>query len=361
MKIWSDDSPITRRQALAQLGALAGIGLIPGCTSGADAAAGLTHERRHVEGSIIRTLTGDLQPEALGEGTVLMHEHLSMRYPLDATEHFSDDVDLMIEEVRIAAGEGVACIVDAGHSDMARDLDALRRITAESGMPIVASGGYYMQPSYPPELEARRAEEIAEELVREASRDRLGAFGEIGQQGGELTATERKVFAAVGQAQLLSGLPVFTHSPYTGRRQAGVPRDAGLQQLAILCDQGANPAQIAVGHVCCLDDPGAEVAIEIAERGAFVAFDRVTLNAILPDSARVEMALALIEAGHADKLLLSSDLYSARSLKSRGGPGIAQAATVFAPMLRAAGVEESMIRQILEENPRRFLAFVPRA
>src|SRR5690606_12931177 len=119
---------------------------------------------------------------------------------------------------------------------------------------------------------------------------------------------ESKVFEAVGIAQARSGLPVFTHSPYTGRR-GSIPRDAALRQLDILERAGANPAKLAIGHVCCLDDPAVEIASEIARRGAYVAFDRVTLNALMPDADRVTMVMAFVEAGHADKLLLSSDFY----------------------------------------------------
>ena len=45
---------------------------------------------------------------------------------------------------------------------MDRNLDALRRIAAESGLPIVASGGYYMQRSYPPDVAAKSAEQLAD-------------------------------------------------------------------------------------------------------------------------------------------------------------------------------------------------------
>lgn len=118
---------------------------------------------------------------------------------------------------------------------------------------------------------------------------------------------------------------------------------------------------MAIGHVCCLDDPQAEIAAEIARRGAFVGFDRVTLNFTMPDAQRVEMAMAFIEAGHADRLLLSSDFFSGNTLQANGGPGLAQTVTVFAPMLLEAGLPEETLRGILEENPRRFLAFEPPA
>ena len=69
---------------------------------------------------------------------------------------------------------------------------------------------------------------------------------------------------------------------------------------------------------------------------------------------------ALLEAGHGDRLLLSSDFSSPRGLKKNGGGGLGQAVTVFGPLLRDAGVGEPVLRQIFEENPKRFLAFVPR-
>jgi phosphotriesterase-related protein len=309
---------------------------------------------------VIRTVLSDLDPAALG-GRVLFHEHLSMRYPLGTATHFTDDVTLMVEETRAAGADGIGCIVDGGHADMMRNLDALRRIATESGMPVVASGGYYMQRSYPPDVATRSAEQLADELAREATAERFGAFGEIGQQGGVLTADERKVFEAVARAQVRTGLPIFTHNAYLGTRPgaADVPRDAALRQLDVLESAGADPAHVAIGHVCCLDDPKGEMAIALAKRGAFVGFDRVTLQ-LVPDAQKAITILAMVNAGHADKVLISSDFSSPRALKKNGGPGLAQASTVFGPMLEQAGVTAAAVRAIFEDNPRRFLAFVPR-
>jgi predicted metal-dependent phosphotriesterase family hydrolase len=47
-------------------------------------------------------------------------------------------------------------------------------------------------------------------------------------------------------------------------------------------------------------------------------------------------------------------------LKKKGGGGVGQAVTVFAPMLLKAGLKRDWLDHILIENPRRFLAFVPR-
>lgn len=367
MKSSEDRFFMTRREAVGLLGAAFGGGLFaragflpPLANAAVPSATGVGSLGGPRQSAVIRTLRGDLTPEAIGPGALLFHEHLNMHYPLGAETSFTDDVDLMINEVRIAATEGVALIVDGGHADMDRDLDALRRIDRESGMPIVASGGYYMQRSYPDFIATQSAEQIAEGLAQEAAQQGFGAIGEIGQQGGELTPDEVKVFQAVGMTQAQTGLPVFTHNAYS-IRATDVPRDAAIRQLDILEEAGADPGKLAIGHVCCLDDPPAEIASEIAARGAYVGFDRVTLNGTMPDANRVTMAVAMIEAGHADKLLLSSDFYSARSLKREGGNGLAQTVTVFVPMLRDAGVPEDTLQMILVDNPKRFLSFVPKA
>src|ERR1044071_10030778 len=133
--------------------------------------------------------------------------------------------------------------------------------------------------------------------------------------------------------------------------------DAALKQLDVLEANGADPRHVAIGHVCCLDDVTAAIPKQLAKRGVFVGFDRVTLP-IVPDAQKVTTILALLEAGYVDQLLLSSDFATPRALKKNGGPGLAQTVTVFGPMLSAAGVSAATLRQILVDNPRRFLAFV---
>lgn len=109
------------------------------------------------------------------------------------------------------------------------------------------------------------------------------------------------------------------------------------------------PQHIVIGHMDSLDDPTGDTIKQIAKRGAFVGFDRVT-SPRPSDDQRVTEILALLEAGHADKLVLSSD--------KRGG--FIATPTVFIPKLRTAGVKEDLLHTIMVDNPRRFLAFVPK-
>jgi len=171
---------LTRRQALKWASAAAGMAATQTSFS---LFAAEPQPPLFAPGAIIRTILQDVSPAAFASGPVLFHEHLSMKYPPDVKEHFTDDVELMIAEVRAAGKEGISCIVDGGHADMSRRLDALKRIATESGVGIVASGGYYMQRTYPPDVAKKSVEQIAQELTLEAKRERFGAFGEIGQQG----------------------------------------------------------------------------------------------------------------------------------------------------------------------------------
>ena len=145
-------------------------------------------------------------------------------------------------------------------------------MATETDVHVVASGGYYMQRFYPPEIAATNEDQIAEDPAAEAARDRLGAFVEIGQNSdaAEMTPEELKVFRAVGKAHLATGLSIFTHNAYgTGEN---VRPDAGLTQLDVLESVGVNPDHIVIGHACCLDDESVLQAIQRDNPRRFLAF-----------------------------------------------------------------------------------------
>ena len=340
------DRRMTRREMIAVLG-------------GAALGPALGRQPQPRGRPVIRTLLDDVLPDSLGTKATLFHEHLSWEWArvrgANAPPGPAKDVAAVAEQLNIAASEGVGCIVDAGTTDVGRDAAFLRRVAAATTIHLVACGGLYMERTYPASIAGQSEEAIADGLVREALAERYGALGEIGETpDAPMSALERKVFRAVGRAHLRTNLPIFTHNAYgTG---PNVPRDAGLRQLDAFESVGVDPRRVAVGHTCCLDDPKAEVITQIARRGAFVGFDRVTGGAV-PDDRKVVMGLAFLAAGLADRLLLSADYnFTARSAAR---PGYASALTVFVPKLRQAGVGEATIRQVTVDNPRRFLAFVP--
>lgn len=357
----------TRRETIRTLAAGAAA-LIPFCAPGSAAPEGLRFPRK----AVIRTVLKDMPPEDLAGGTTLFHEHLSFSRefaiklsqtpfpgarggparapggPKPGEKYFMEDADLMTSEMVAAKQGGVACIVDAGHPDMGRSLTFLKQISQRSGLPIVASTGFYGQPFYSPELIAMPEDQVTHELIRQTREAPIGAFGEIGTWGVAMTPDERKVFRAVGKAHKATNLPIFTHTAF-GK--------GAMDQLDTLESVGVKPRSIAIGHLGGLIDPQVKVQTEICKRGAFIGFDRQGGNG---DAAQVPMVMTLVEAGFAGNLLFSSDFSFAGRLKHNGGPGYAEVVTVFGPKLRAAGMKEETLHQILVDNPRRFLAFVPK-
>ena len=363
-----------RRQALQLLG-LGGLTLASACRGSAPgetaepspASTGAGSASPFPDGAIVRTILEDVSPDSLSHGAVLFHEHMSLttafwetllggipddaraRFlgPSDAA-YFMQDVDAMVAEMQAAAKNGVAAIADGGHADMGRDLAFLREVSEKSGMPIIASGGYYTDPFIPSELADQTDDEIAEALAEAAAAERWGAFGEIASSD-EITPAERKVFNAVGKAHLATHLPVFTHTAN------GLEAET---QLDIFEALGVAPDQVVIGHLGGLDDPDATVHRAIAARGAFVGFDRLG-GGPEADARKVPMIQTMLDAGYVRNVLLASDFAAAVDTTGQGGAGYAKTITQFVPMLYGAGVTDDEIHAMTVENPLRFLAFVP--
>jgi phosphotriesterase-related protein len=360
---------LNRRQALEMLGIGAAAAALPTGT--------FAQTPQFPKGAIIRTLLKDYAPEELAGGATLFHEHMQLATDFNAKfaaataaaraanglppapqrggaaggganrggapatppPDIMHNVDLMSAEVSKAKSEAaIACIVDAGHPDMGRDINFIRQVSMKTGVPIVAGGGFYSQPFYPKEIPTMSEEQIIKALIKQADDDTLGVYGEIGSWD-EITSDERKVFRAIGKAHVATNLPIFTHT--------GIPGKSALEQLDILEDAGVKPDRVVIGHLGNLVDTNVYVHKAICRRGAFIGFDRQGGNG---DAQQVPMVMALLEAGFADHLMFSADASS----------GYAKTLTVFVPKLKAAGADEKVLQRIMVDNPRRFLAFVPK-
>jgi phosphotriesterase-related protein len=349
---------MTRREALRMVGGAAAAAAF-GQTAGAQSPA-------FPKGAVIRTLFKDYAPEELAGGATLFHEHLSLgpdfgeRFraasaatlaaqgappgtrpaapPPPPANDPMRDVDLMTEELRSAQRDGVACIVDAGLEGTGMDLEFIRTAAKKSGLPVVKGAGFYVEPFYPKEVATMSEEQLVRALLRQVDTYPAGVFGEIGSWD-EISAVERKVFRAVGKAQVATNLPIFTHT--------GIPGKSALEQLDIFEDAGVDPKRVCIGHLGNLNDPNVYVHKTLCRRGAFIGFDRQGGNG---DANAVPLVLALLDAGFADHLLFSGD----------ASRGYARPITAFVPKLKAAGADDATLRRIVVDNSRRFLAFVPK-
>jgi len=346
-----------RRQVIGLLGVGAGIGFFSGAArassllaapfQGSSGASTVTFPT----GAVIRTILKDIPPGSIN-GRILFHEHLNGEYNRESRQlklppPSQADTAPVIEDVRDAMKGGVVLIVDGGHPDMGTNYDALRKISQASGLHVVCSGGYYIQNTYPQEVTDLSEDQLADSLVTEAANGRYGAYGEIGDNPNEIdfTPDEKKVYRAVGKAHLKNNLPICTHNNYGPEN---IPRDIALKQLDVYESVGVKPSAVAIGHMDSLPGSNADMIKALAKRGAWVGIDRIR-GEEKGDENRVKLVMQFLEAGYVNQLLLSSDTRRDFRKVER-----------FATQLKAAGVKDADLQTIQVDNPRRFLAFVPK-
>ncbi|MFI9630094.1 phosphotriesterase [Streptomyces sp. NPDC052042] len=302
----------------------------------------------------VRTVTGPLSPSDI-HGPALAHEHLAVDLSRDTDPdavlltaahgpHITTELTGLREEF------GLALVIELTCRGMGRDPRALARISAESGVAVVAATGWYYEPFHPDEVDGADVEELTETLVRDIDHGigrtaiQPGVIGEVGSHGEQPSEPETRTLTAAARAAVATGLSVATHA------HLGC---GGLGQLELLTSEGLPAHRISIGHQDLLDNPS--IHRELAASGAYVAFDTVGKESYQSDDTRLRLLLALLEAGHADRVLLSCDISRCSYLLVEGGQGYGHLFRSFLPKLRAAGVDDELIDLMTRRNPLRFL------
>ena len=351
------ESRWTRREALGLLGTTAGLGLVSagrgGTTLGAAQAIRYTSAEApdFMSGAVIRTLRGDVDPRDLANGATLIHEHLR-----------GGTVDQVLYEVDAAGADGVTCLVDSatGRRDQ-QALDDLQAVADQTDVNIVRAGGYFQDIGfsiYPVDVAEASEDQLVEQLVQDATDQRWGAFGEIASSL-EMRPDERKVHRAIGRAHVETGLPIFTHTPHESCPSCAVDQMDAMESV------GVDFSHLVIGHMSTIkqehDPIGTHSAI--ARRGAFIGLDTVgheMSRSQIPALEKVRMVQDLIDAGFEDHIVFSSDMGNRNHWKANYGAGYSTVLMQFVPKLLYGGVPEQIVRKILVDNPRRFLAVVPK-
>lgn len=377
---------LNRREAIALLSSAAGLGLVRALGEGPALAFGQPGgwyaaksptKPTFQKGSVIRTIVKDVPPDELTPGSVQIHEHIGgvfrptappppgseLAPGVVAPRNEAEYLELMVDELKMSSAEGVSCLVDAAASGRREDrtLENLKQISTRSSMHIVVAGGYYQDlaipAKYPAEVVQMPEEQLEEQFVADARRQRWGAFGEIASSQ-QMQPEERKLIRAIGKAHLRTNLPIFTHTPHQS-----CPSCA-LEQLDVFESVGVDPRRVCIGHLTAIRpdaEPLAQTAKALAKRGAFLGFDTVGHlmgRSAIPEAHKVKYVLAVLDAGYEDQLLFSADSTPAPQLKANWGQGYSSVVTQFVPKLRYAGVKDALLHKILVDNPRRFLSFI---
>ncbi len=318
----------------------------------------------------VPTVTGRVRPDDLG--TTLVHEHLLIGYPgwqMDAlAPRFRRDDALArgVDRLQELKSLGVRTFVDPCPMDLGRDVEFMAAVADRSGMNIVcATGAYKENEGLHYTFGALPVEDIEAIYVKELTE----GIGESGIRAGivkvatgapAITQYEKKLLLAGGRAAAKVGCPVLTHTDHAS---------LGLEQIAILTEQGVPAHRILVGHSDGRDDHAYHRSL--ADRGAYVGFDRFGIEVFIPDDRRVESVCRMVDAGYVRSVCLSHDATCAAWL---GRPVFAgrivmtpeaiaaampkwDATHLFkriVPQMRERGVSEADVRTMFVDNPARY-------
>ena len=312
--------------------------------------------------TVVRTVTGDIEPDRLG--ITMAHEHLLMTggWPVRLEPDFRlDSVDAAVEEVTGYLDAGGRSLVEMTPLGFGRSPSGLRAIAERSGATVIACTGFHKLTYYSDAhwLHRYPAERIAELLVAEVDEgmDEHGLVGPLvdrspARAGVVKLATEyhragpvvAKLAEAIGALHRRTGVPVATHT------EKGT---MGHEQLDLLEAAGVPSDAVVLGHIDHAPDP--VYLAELAARGAYLAFDMPGRIKYAPDSQSVWLLGELATRGHTDRLLLGSDLARRSYWTSLGGgPGLDYLLTRFVPRLRTEGLSEIADAALVDNPPRAF-------
>ena len=320
----------------------------------------------NVEARGVQTVTGRVAAEALGR--TLVHEHVLVGFPgwnLDALAPRFVRAEAMaraVDQLQELRGLGVGTFVDPCPMDLGRDVEFLAEVSQKSGMQIVCTtGAYFEAEGITHTFRHLPVEDIAAIYIKEITE----GIGETGIRAGAVKIAtgahrvsdyERKLVQAGARAARETGVPLISHTQEAS---------CGHDQIDLVTGEGVPADRLLVGHSDGIDDHDYHRAL--AERGAFVGFDRFGITLIVPDEVRVKNVIALARAGYGKNILLSHDSISC--WQGRPVPFANRHADVLAmlpdwrpttilkkivPQLREGGLDQRDIDTMLVDNPRRF-------
>lgn len=303
--------------------------------------------------ALVRTVLGDIAPEELG--VTHGHEHvLFSPAPHSGEDLRRTDTGRAIAELESFREAGGGALIDATVDELGRDAAALARISARTGIRIVAATGHTAEEWWWDQFDPRQR--TRNELIEEMTTDLTVGISDTGVRAGiikvgtsldTITEGESRVLEAAAVVHAATGASITTHTT------AGT---VALTQAERLIELGVDPSRLCIGH---LDRRLAwQEHLAVARTGVYLGYDQIGKERHDPDAERAEFVSRLVAEGHGDRILLGSDLARCSDLSAWGGSiGLTHLLRSFAPRLERNGLSEAELSAILVHNPRRFLAW----
>ncbi len=319
---------------------------------------------------MVQTVLGPVDRNELGR--TLVHEHVFVHdHELERTfpERYGLDrgaaVATAVAKLKDVAAAGFRTIVDMTVLGLGREIGLLRRVAEQSPVHIVAATGAYVLRDLPHPLQLRGPGHTMfpgpDPMVDLFVGDILeGIEGTAVRAGILKCATDRfgltkdveRTLRAVAKAQLITGVPIYTHTNASKR--------VGLDQQRVFTEEGVDLSRVVIGH--CGDTDDLDYLQQMLDQGSYLGMDRFGLDYFLPLQRRVEVVAALCARGYASQLLLSHDsccaniAWSAAEIESLvPDHNLTLIERAVLPGLRDRGVSQADIDMMMTDNPAKLL------
>jgi phosphotriesterase-related protein len=252
----------------------------------------------------VNTVLGPINTADLG--FTLMHEHivsgtggLYAEYP----ELFGSRAMEHIISALIKAKEGgIDTIVDASTFDLGRDIHVLAEASRRSGINIICATGWWTD--IPHDFSNVSSSQLASLFVRDIEKGiagtgvRAGIIKAASDKDG-VTPEQKTILQGVARAHLETGAPIMLHSY--------APGQVGRQQLSVLKAEGVKLDRVKLDH--SNDTADTEYLMWVLDQGTYLGMDRYPgpKSVSVSTQGRNKVLKVLIDAGYADRLLLSHD------------------------------------------------------
>lgn len=298
------------------------------------------------------TTLGPLSADRLG--LILPHEHVFVDLRTCdqhgyAQAEAADVVRLMAPEIEKLKAAGGTALVECTPVGVGRRADMDMAVSAATNFPIVVPTGVYREPWIPPWMHDAGSDQLRDWILGELT-DQIETSGvraawiklSAGDDG--ITATEEKVLRAAAQAALRTNAVIGSHT-IRGR----VVR----RQLDIIEQAGYTPQRFIWIHTQA--EPDFALHLEMARRGTWIEYDAIGSAS---DDTYIQLIQRMLDAGYENQLLLSHDRGWYDPAQPAGGTPQPYTYLIehFLPRLRAAGVDDAMIRRLTCDNPFRAFA-----
>lgn len=315
--------------------------------------------------AIIRTVLGDISPDALGRTNY--HEHLFQVSPLLPGDDLDDEM-LSGEEAQSLRDSGFDAMVNATPIGLSRQPEAVARISQQKGLQVIMTTGRHREAHYAADhwLRDTGVDGLTKMFVRDLTEamptnDTAGSPPAATLNSGEpiragvlkagidywsISAFEHRTLEAVAHAHKHTGAPIMIHVEMC---------TATHEVLTLLESFGVSPHRVCLAHADRTIDP--DLHTSLIERGAFLGYDGMARWKNHSDHTLIDLTSSVIDSAGVSRILLGGDVARRSRYVAYGGmPGLEYLGSRYLPRLRQR-VGDEAVEAMVGDNAKRWLTW----